>query len=242
MTPNALVPIPARSFPAGGPEAWQPPSSHFLNSGRVLHVDDAINAIGVTFGGGRQVRVTTVRKPKAVHALFAGRIETYFFWRVWFGNIVKLNSRTIVAAFPGRALMIRNHEIADDLHFVRVNARRLGDLIDDARTARVFDVQDRHGHALHMRDVKKIAFLVDPAAVTMARQITMAQQTHVPAFSSRRDFGDIRTYVRHAILLLVLLCLAWKRSESSELSLGAQPFCCVHQFKYLSRTSLVDPK
>ena len=81
--------------------------------------------------------------------------------------------------------MIGQHEIAGDLDLVRVHAGRFGDLVHDSRIGGVFHIQDRQRHAFHVRDIKKVAFLIDSAAVSMSRQVAVSQQTHVPTLSAR---------------------------------------------------------
>jgi hypothetical protein len=55
-----------------------------------------------------------------------------------------------------------------------MNARRLGDLVYDARIGGIFHVQDCNRHAFHVGDVEKGSFLIDPAAVSMSRQVAVS--------------------------------------------------------------------
>ena len=70
--------------------------------------------------------------------------------------------------------MIGEHEISRDLHLVRVNTGCLGDLVYNAWIGGIFHIQKRNRHAFHVRDVKKVSFLIDSAAISISRQVAVS--------------------------------------------------------------------
>src|SRR5262245_57770294 len=150
------------------------------------------------------MRVAAVAEPKAMHAFIPGLKEAYRLWRLGMRDVVKGQARSIRPGFPGGAFMVGEHEIARDLHLMGMRSRRLFKLMHDAGNFRICDVQYRHRHVFHMGDEEIIALFVDAAAVAVARQIAVPEETHVPAFRARRDFRHVRIRLCHGFLLAYL--------------------------------------
>src|SRR5262245_12103759 len=169
------------------------------------------------------MRVAAVAEPKAMYAFIPGLKEAYRLWRLGMRDVVKRQAGSIRPGFPGGAFMVSEHEIARNLHLVGMHSWRFFELVHDAGISRIHYVQYRYRHVFHMGDEEIIALLVDAAAVAVARQIAVPEQTHVPTFRARRDFCHVRIRLCHGFLLACRRFLLGKRCESIELPARVQP-------------------
>src|SRR5260370_14481103 len=148
---------------------------------RVDEVEDHHDVAGVTFDRRRDVGVASV-EGEAMATAAGGLPLRDELWRGRIRNVVDAHAAAKFGSVPAMALVIHEHHAVGDAHLVRMPSSGDFEMSEDARLARIRDVDDRGAVGMmHVRDVGRNAvepYLASTGAIEMPNKFGIQRFGH----------------------------------------------------------------
>src|SRR5260370_22422086 len=166
---------------AGGPLAGRPPSPDLARMSRVDEVENHHDVAGVTLDRRRDVSVAAV-EGEAMAAAAGGLPFRDELWRRRIRNVVDTHAAAKFGIVATLAFVIHEHHAVGDAHLVRMPSLGDFEMSEDARLARIRDVDDRSAVGMvHVCDIGRGAvepYLATTGAIEMPDEFRIQRFGH----------------------------------------------------------------